>query len=991
MTNYLETEGGLMLHKNNIVVRLVFLFTFFTILSGSLRAAEEATIKGFVLSAATKEPLPGANVFLDGTTLGSSCDIDGYFIITNIPPGSYTLKTVYIGYKQMDLPIEVKVGDVITKTIELNPEALEGETIVVTAQAEGQNRAINQQLAAINITNVVSSAKIQELPDANAAESVGRLPGVSILRNGGEGQSVVIRGLAPKYSAVTINGIQMSSSDAENRGADLSMISSNMLEGIQILKSVTPDMDANVIGGVVNFDLREASSTGPNKSNYNFVMQGGHNGLANAKNSFRNYKFQGIYANRLFKDKFGMFLQGAYENRNLSSNELGATYTAQGNSQTNYLTQDIALDDIQRERIRGNGVLTLDYRLPNGKIKFSNLLSTSNTKSYDRKQFYDVDRGNNQQNFNALYTESTLSTVSNILSFEHKLPIFDMRASFAHEYSETKNPKDWEVDFVNSSAGIQDFGFAANVDPRDVVTAANNDTSNTLLQTVSTNRSFSRERAWIGSVDFERQLNFPYNISAKVKFGGSYKHKTRSYDLNVTDGEQFGFASGGAIITQLQQALPWFKHSPGDNLNVPYALFLDRNFDYGEFLDGDYKMVYPVDFDRLQSMVDYMYANQLPDNVTYNNNVGSSITEDYDGTEDVSAAYIMSTFNIGSKLTLTPGVRYQQLKTTYTAPQGLQGPTSFAVYPHRLDTVTAHHPYWLPAILLQYKPFNWFDIRLAHTNTVSYPDYNALTPRINVAQSAGELHYNGFNLKPARSKNFDAYLSFYNNTIGLLTIGGFYKQITDLIYPFDFIPSTPNDLVQYYPEWVENKQPLAGIRVYTFVNNSYKVDNIGMELDWQTHFWYLPSYLSGLVLSANYTHIFSKAEYPYQLIQAGRPPKLIDTTYTAPLIFQPDDILNVTLGYDYKGFSGRISNLYSAKIFTGPTPWEQLRAFTDAYTRWDISLKQDLPYIEGLQIYCNLNNITGAKDISSISAPTGVPLRIEQYDSMIELGLRGNF
>ncbi len=980
-----------MFNQRNIIIRLILFYMFLGASPGGLLAAEEATIKGFVLSAGTKEPLPGANVYLEGTMLGSSTDLDGYFSIINIPPGSYTLKIKYIGYKQLDITIEVKAEDVITKTFELSPEALEGETIVVTAQAEGQHQAINQQLASLNIANVVSSAKIQELPDANAAESVGRLPGVSVIRSGGEGESVVIRGLAPKYNAITINGIRMSSSDAENRGINLSMISSNMLAGIQVVKTFTPDMDANVFGGVVNFDLREASGIEEGKSNYGFVIQGGHSGLANAKNSFRNYKIEGIYSNRLFENKFGLFLQGAYENRNLSSNELGASYTSQGNSQVDYLTEDITLDDIQRERIRGNIVLTLDYRLPDGKIKFSNLLSTSNTESHDRQQFYNVDRGTNTQNFNALYKKSTLSTISNILSLEHKLSLFDMKVSLSHAYSETENPKDWEVEFVNSSAGIQDFGFSANVDPRDVVAAANHDTTNTLLQFVSTERSFSRERSLVGSLDLERQLNLSNKITTTIKFGGSYTHQTRSYDLNVTDGQQFGFASGAAVISQLQAALPWFRHRPGDNLNVPFTLFIDRNFEYGEFLDSEYKMVYPLDFARLKSMVDYMYANQLEDNITYNNNIGSSITEDYDGNEDITAAYIMATFKIGSKFNITPGIRYQQLKTTYTAPQGLQGPTSFAEYAHQSKTVTLYHPFWLPALLLQYKPLEWFDIRLAHTNTVSYPDYNALAPRINVAQSAGTLQYNGFNLAPAQSKNFDAYFSFYNNTIGLFTIGGFYKQITDLIFPFSFTPSTANELVQYYPEWVENKEPLTGITVSTFVNNSYKVDNIGLELDWQTHFWYLPGLLSGLVLSANYTHIFSEAEYPYQMVIPGRPPQFIDTTYVAPLLYQPDDILNITLGYDYKGFSLRISTLYADRIFTGPTQWEQLRTFTDAYTRWDISLKQDLPYFEGLQVYSNLTNISGARDVSSISAATGVPRRIENYGSIIELGLRGNF
>jgi len=150
--------------------------------------------------------------------------------------------------------------------------------------------------------------------------------------------------------------------------------------------------------------------------------------------------------------------------------------------------------------------------------------------------------------------------------------------------------------------------------------------------------------------------------------------------------------------------------------------------------------------------------------------------------------------------------------------------------------------------------------------------------------------------------------------------------------------------------------------------------------------------LSGMVMGVNYTHIFSEAEYPYQLTkQNGRRIEYIDTSYVAPLLYQPDDILNVTLGYDYKGFSFRLSVLHSNKIFTGPSQWKQLRTYTDAYTRWDISLKQDLPYVEGLQLYCNLNNISGADDISSISAPTGVPMRIENYSSMMELGLRGIF
>ena len=144
-------------------------------------------------------------------------------------------------------------------------------------------------------------------------------------------------------------------------------------------------------------------------------------------------------------------------------------------------------------------------------------------------------------------------------------------------------------------------------------------------------------------------------------------------------------------------------------------------------------------------------------------------------------------------------------------------------------------------------------------------------------------------------------------------------------------------------------------------------------------------------MRVNYTHIFSKAEYPYEFTTSTFPRRYIDTSYNAPLLYQPDDILNFTIGYDYEGFSIRLSSIYSAKIFTGPTQWPQLRAYTSAYNKWDISIKQKLPYFESLEIFCNLNNFNSADDESVISASTGVPSRIQSYYYMIEFGLRGQF
>ena len=173
--------------------------------------------------------------------------------------------------------------------------------------------AINQQLQSSNIKNVVSADRIQELPDANAAESLGRLPGVSVLRSGGEGNKIVVRGLSPKYNKVMIDGIEVASTGADDRSTSLAMVSSYSLDGIEVIKSNTADLDGDFVGGMVNFKLKTAESG----LHTDIVALGSYNGL---KNSFGGYLFVANISNRFFDDRFGVFVQGNYESRNRSSN-----------------------------------------------------------------------------------------------------------------------------------------------------------------------------------------------------------------------------------------------------------------------------------------------------------------------------------------------------------------------------------------------------------------------------------------------------------------------------------------------------------------------------------------------------------------------------------------------------------------------------------------------------------------------------------------------
>jgi TonB-dependent receptor len=981
--------------KNQILPEEYFMHRIFSVLgiltiiialSIKTAFAAGASLGGIVRDAVTGESLLGANVVLMGTGKGASTDNEGKYSILNINPGKYNIKVSYIGYREQNSSVTLEEGVKSTLNFKLDPVGIEGQEIVVTSQATGQTEAINQQLSSIQIMNVVSSTRIQELPDATVAEALGRLPGISVLRSGGEGDEVVIRGLAPKYNKIMIDGVDMSSSNAFDRSQDLSSISSNMLEGISVTKSVTADMDADVIGGTINFQLREAKIRNSTSPLVNFLLQGGYNGLSDAYNKTNNYKYVVSIENRYFDNLFGIFAQADVERRNLTSNEFGAVYTHNGLSDTQYLISAFGVADIPRDRLRYNGAVVMDYKIPDGKIKFSNFLSSGNTDVIQRTEVYNINNGStsNQHLYNLNYSNIKLNQISNLLEYDQILPIFHVNAKFSHTYSETIDPNDWTTGFVQASAGLQSFINVPNLNPIDIPKQANNDLSQTFLNTITTSNSFARRRALTGSLDLDANWNISDLVNANIKFGGKFKHETSSYAYQIFDGGGLSIGSARNEDDLLSQYLN-FPSNLGTN--IPIGLFADPSFSYGKFLNGDYTMRSPLNFSLLNAAANFLRNNAIKNGgtITFGKDNYLSDAGIYNGYENQGAAYLMTVVNVGPDITIIPGFRYQNFSASYTSPHTKQ-PAISSQDDGRFDsTVSQNHGYWLPDLSLRYKPTSWCDVRLSYSSTLAYPDYQAIIPVVNVALN-GQINYNNNDLIPSRSYNYDAYISFYENTLGLLTIGGFYKQIDNLVYPWSFIVSN-KEAVNYYPSRFITSPLTGNFQINTFVNDPYKVDDYGIELDWQTHFWYLPGPLSSLVLNVNYTHIFSKAEYPYQIgVTVNRVQTFKDTSFTDKLLYQPDDIINISLGFDYSGFSARISMLNQSKIFTGPNFWPQLRPSTATRTSWDLSLKQELPWFN-IQLYGDVNNLTGANDVSVL--PTGnVPQSQQDYGLTADLGFR---
>jgi len=952
---------------------LIF-FISLVLLPFNLHASSASSIEGVIKDSQTQKPLPGANVYLKGTIYGSATDLKGRYLIINVPAGNYVLCVDYIGYERAEYQIQVKPGSRIKKDILLKHMVIQGKGVMVTAQAEGQIAAINQQLTSKAIVNVVSSARIQEIPDDNAAESVGRLPGVSVLRSGGEGTKVVIRGLAPKYNTIKINGVKMTPTDYNNRSVDLSMISPYMLDGIEVVKAVTPDMDADALGGAVNFKLREARKG----LRYDVIVQGGLNTL---KNTHKDYRLVGNVSNRFFSDKLGVFAQFDVENRDRSSNIMGANYELNSPKLGVKNEVDISgltLTDITREKRRYGGTFVMDYRIPYGKIVFNNFFSSGKTMAQSRSQSFDV-----PFSYHDYFTkdlENRLDVMINSIDYRQNLSWFTINAKISHSYSKHSSPKNLSFDFTENNALES---FSKNISPYDIPHYAKNNLNSTVLANIDRFKESSKDREYTFALNLSKDINLSSQVSSMIKLGGKYGYKDREYNYDSYGGF-LNYGSGQTARDAILNAFPWMKETvPNGSLNLPYPLFIDSHYKPDKFLKGKYPVWPAADIDLMYRIVDILEG--LGNTEAYRYRDMSSTLYDYSGNEWYKAGYIMGDFKYKNIIRSIVGLRYEEVTRRYTAVQGNStiGRPQFK-YTHTDTTTEVTNSNLLPMINVRLKPMDWFDIRMAYTNTLSRPDFIRIIPRFNIGTSTVTLK--NYRLKPSHSENYDLYLSFHQNNLGLFTIGGFKKRIEDMIFAI-------NGRVILHPEEYGLTSKEKGKRLYTDENNKYPVNLWGTEVSWQTNFWYLPGILSGMVLDVNYTHINSEARYPRSILYREFDPStfqyhesVIDTFYEARMLYQPDDVVNVSFGYDYKGFSGRISLLYQSDIFKAVNFWPELREITDDYWRWDISIKQRLPW-RGLQIYLNMRNLTGTID-KDIVLGSGYPSSEQYYGKGIDLGLR---
>ena len=981
-------------------LRLAPLLILFLSLSG-LAAAQTGRVVGTVTEGGGNT-LPGANVRIVGTTTGAATDVNGRFTIVGAPAGEQTVVASFVGFQSDSARVVVPAGGEVEVDLTLS-YGDGGIQVEITGQALGQQTAIQQQLDAETITNVVSAERIRELPDESAATAVSRLPGVS-LQNGDQ---IVVRGIEAKYNTITVNGIQVPSTTTD-RSTGIGFISSNMLAGIEVSKAVTPAMDANSIGGNVNLRLQEA----PDGLHYDTMIQGDYN---DQDKTADNYRAWASVSNRFLGDRLGVFVQGNARRFNGGGDIANATWTALEQADDNPglrpygISQYDFVDQVSVSEEVGASVL-LDVRLPGGKLILQNAYSA---EDFDSSNFTDrLFLTNGNRSFRANRTVGERTLLINSLQGEHLFERLGVNWSLSHARTRRQDDLGYQIDFNGTNwftpQAIQNWTSEEQVLDIDFLETG---VLGGVNEGITTYEDFG-ERRLVAGLDLTVPVSANF-FTGELRGGGKYTQLDRDRDLlqyyrRLSDNGQNSGASE-------------FLRSIGVDPTSPLRLepFLDPEYTDGRgqyYLNGRREFTGALNIEYL----DEYFRNAQ--NGWPTPAVAQSNRFDYLASEDVAAGYLMADVDFGSFLNVLGGVRYENFSFDNTAPFVNQ--TLYDGQGAVFDTVSVSrsHGQWFPNIQTQISPTDWFDIRLAYTKTTSRPDYEALLANTWNNQGDGGAAGNP-NLLPTIADNYDAYLSFHNNRVGLFTVGVFAKNLSNVIRGISIRRNTLDqfegtfwapidngyetcengDLRRSCPDGqsVPDINPVSEIA--TTINNPDDALLTGFEVDWQTNFWYLPGVLRSVVLNVNYTRLNSEIDYQSIFVRKEDPNcrfgcRLIqvDSVRTGRLFQQGNDVVNVALGADVGGFSGRVSFRYQGDILVGLDQRDSaFDTFTEPRYGWDFSLRQRLP-IDGLSLFLNGVNLSHPAQNNNrnivvgpdATTPSDAITSIAYYPRRFQVGIR---
>jgi TonB-dependent receptor len=886
--------------------------------------AQTGSITGTVVDVTTNLPLAGATVSIPQLDRVSLSNANGRFALVGIPTGSREVRVVYLGYTAATRTVSVTAGGVQNIEFRLEPDALELEGLVASATRQGQAAALNQQLTSMSISNVVAADQIGRFPDANIGDAMKRLPGITIIQDQGEARFGLIRGTEPKYNSVMINGERIPSAEAEVREVQLDLIPSDMVRAVEVTKTITADMDADAIGGAVNIVTRAA----PTSRRISATLGSGFNFLSEEPMGVGSF----VYGDRFGEDgTVGLVVSGSYNNHKLGSDNIEGEWDLDGS--TPFLAEfQIRRYDVQR--VRRSISTALDFKLGEGSTIFLRGMYNHRDDWENRyRTVFEFDGpgtteavverqskagiGNDRVDYRRLEDQRTRQLQ---LSGEHLFggAFMEWSVQYARASEERPNERyiEWEQEDLLLEADVSDTRA-----PRMPTDSRVTNPSLFSLKEITEEYQWTKDEDVNARVD----LTLPISQATELKFGARLRDKTKLRDNNFFEYEPTaGFASLAETSTFASGREGFLAGDQYDSGVQTTADFLgDLDLESGAFTR------------------DAVLDEYVPGN--------------FDASERILASYLMATQRLGERTTLVAGVRIENTDIDYTGNS----------YNEDTDAVsqtegTKSYTDFFPSLVLRHEISDRQLLRAAVTRTIARPGYYQLVPYRILVPEDNEAEIGNPDLNPTLATNVDLMYEQYFQNVGIVSLGVFYKDITDFI--FEYTQQGVNVDGTVYDEVA---QPL----------NGGNASLIGAEIALQRN---LDEVIPGLGIYANYT--FNESSVENIGIEGREDDDL-------PLPGTSRHTLNASLSYDRGRVSLRGSlNFQDDFIDPGEVGDE---AFFDRYydSQTTVDVNGAVVLTESSRFFFEINNLTN----QPLRYYQGVADRLmqeEYYNTRLQAGIK---
>jgi outer membrane receptor protein involved in Fe transport len=713
-----------------------------------LVSAQTGSITGTLIDAKTKEAIPGGSVLIEGTSLGTSTDLEGKFILHNVPVGIHTLRITYVGYRHQKVSgIQVVANEAVSLTVELTEELTELGEVVISARADKTDEMVllRDRKKSIDIVQHIGAQELSRKGISNAESAVAQITGVSKQ----EGvKNVFVRGLGDRYNSTSFNGLPLPSEDPQMKNIALTFFTTNIIHNIEVNKTFNSKIYGDAAGANVNIISRD-----------------------------------------LLEDQELTISGSLGANRQTVSSDF---YRADGNNFFGSTKKDIPVNNLSRytfknsinpEKLNGS-LLNHSFALTGGKTFYigNNPLKIFAVASSSGDFFY-TDGRVSQTNTVGDYRQDLTFKRSEYTVFQ--MGMTNVNYSFADNTKLTYN-----LLYVHNNKQVINNYRGFSINGVDQITEPN--AYDNLIVRQQTNDNTLLVNQLTGNFTVSEKLALEVRGSFNTIFGNEPDRRTNFY-IGDGSGESYfpnnsapafnhrffstlrenELSGNGALIYKVNEK------SKNNRLIVGYNFRLtDRDFEFVQFNFNNMVGNVPMDPESPDAYFNQQNIDQGIIRMETSRGFGSNalIPFFYTGDRTIHAGVIQFEYDLTPSLSLTTGARLETLK------QDVQWSVSSDVIRPEIpdDNLESRSDFYvLPNLNLKYALSDNHQLRLSASRTYTYPQFKEVAPFL--YEDVNENVFGNPELRPAANLNIDLKFERYFSGNGLFAIAGFYKHITHAI------------------------------------------------------------------------------------------------------------------------------------------------------------------------------------------------------------------